>query len=106
MAKLPESGPVIKEPTLRPRVIDPNLQPGFGPGLPRRSPAAAAPAAPKSFPKTVNEIRQTKEYKAASRRWLSTIVALPILIYSSWELYDRRYRRTQRKHLDELTPIE
>ncbi|KAL4796780.1 hypothetical protein BDV19DRAFT_76768 [Aspergillus venezuelensis] len=87
MAKLPESGPEIKEPSSRPRVVDPNLQPGFGP---RRSPAAPASAKPKPFPKTLNEIRQTKEYKAASRRWLSTIVALPILIYSSWELYDRR----------------
>ncbi|KAH1935707.1 hypothetical protein KXV48_002541 [Aspergillus fumigatus] len=37
----------------------------------------------------ITDIRQTKEYKVAARRWLSTIVALPIFLYTSWVLYDR-----------------
>ncbi|KAL4946677.1 hypothetical protein BDV06DRAFT_218143 [Aspergillus oleicola] len=89
MAKLPDTSPQAKDTNVRPRVIDPNLQP-------RRPP----------HPKTVADIRQTKEYKAASRRWLSTIVALPILIYSSWALYERNYLRKERKRLDDLPPLE
>ncbi|RAL05991.1 uncharacterized protein BO80DRAFT_86200 [Aspergillus ibericus CBS 121593] len=39
----------------------------------------------------VHDIRQTTEYKAAARRWLSVMVALPILMYTSWSLYERTY---------------
>ncbi|KAJ5337941.1 hypothetical protein N7452_004669 [Penicillium brevicompactum] len=45
---------------------------------------------PPRIPKGVEDIRQTKEYKTAARRWLSTIVALPIVIVSSYVLYERR----------------
>ncbi|KAE8394718.1 hypothetical protein BDV23DRAFT_147016 [Aspergillus alliaceus] len=47
----------------------------------------------------VQDIRQTKEYKVAARRWLSTIVALPILMYTSYVLYERTYLHKSRKHL-------
>ncbi|OJJ64041.1 hypothetical protein ASPSYDRAFT_142288 [Aspergillus sydowii CBS 593.65] len=75
-------------PNLKPRVVmDPHLQAGPGP---RRPP--------------VQDIRQTKEYKAASRRWISTIVALPIFLYTSWVLYERTYGNKQPKRLSDLPP--
>ncbi|PLB54629.1 hypothetical protein P170DRAFT_432259 [Aspergillus steynii IBT 23096] len=46
---------------------------------------------PAPRPRTVQDIRQTKEYKVAARRWLSTIVALPILMYTSYMLFERTY---------------
>ncbi|KAN0071549.1 hypothetical protein V8E54_010145 [Elaphomyces granulatus] len=47
-------------------------------------------------------IRQTKEYKIAARKWTSTIVALPILLYTSWVLYERVCGGQSRsKHLDD-----
>ncbi|KAJ5580572.1 hypothetical protein N7450_006873 [Penicillium hetheringtonii] len=42
-----------------------------------------------ALPKSPQDIRQTKEYRAAARRWTSTIVALPIVMYTSWILYER-----------------
>ncbi|KAL1999322.1 hypothetical protein VTN02DRAFT_4675 [Thermoascus thermophilus] len=45
------------------------------------------------------DIRQTKEYKAAARKWTSTIVALPILIYTSYILYERAFKGRQQKRL-------
>ncbi|KAE8348703.1 hypothetical protein BDV28DRAFT_80218 [Aspergillus coremiiformis] len=45
------------------------------------------------------DIRQTKEYKLAARRWVSTIVALPILMYTSYVLYERVYLDKSQKHL-------
>ncbi|KAL4899747.1 hypothetical protein BDW74DRAFT_107218 [Aspergillus multicolor] len=69
----------------RPRVVvDPHLHPRT---------RQRAPNPP------VTDIRQTKEYKAASRRWISTIVALPILFYTSWVLYERTVENKQRKRL-------
>ncbi|KAE8344182.1 hypothetical protein BDV24DRAFT_127546 [Aspergillus arachidicola] len=50
-------------------------------------------------PQAVRDIRQTKEYKVAARRWLSTIVALPILMYTSYVLYERTYLNKSQKHL-------
>ncbi|KAF7174370.1 hypothetical protein CNMCM5623_007018 [Aspergillus felis] len=47
----------------------------------------------------ISDIRQTKEYKVAARRWLSTIVALPIFLYTSWVLYDRTYGNSKPKQL-------
>ncbi|BCS21005.1 uncharacterized protein APUU_21437A [Aspergillus puulaauensis] len=77
-------------PNLKPRVVmDPHLQSGAG--APRR-------------PLPVQDIRQTKEYKAASRRWISTIVALPVLMYTSWVLYERTYGNQQPKRLSDLPP--
>ncbi|KAJ5376774.1 hypothetical protein N7509_013660 [Penicillium cosmopolitanum] len=43
------------------------------------------------LPKNPQELRKTKEYKAAARRWTSSIVALPIVMYTSWILYERIY---------------
>ncbi|EGE07925.1 hypothetical protein TEQG_06957 [Trichophyton equinum CBS 127.97] len=35
------------------------------------------------------DIKQTPQYKSAARRWTMTIVALPILLYTSFSLYQR-----------------
>ncbi|KAI9369810.1 hypothetical protein BJX61DRAFT_126053 [Aspergillus egyptiacus] len=50
-------------------------------------------------PLPVKDLRQTKEYKAAARRWVSTIVALPILMYTSYVLYERTYGNQQPRRL-------
>ncbi|KAF7139712.1 hypothetical protein CNMCM5793_007506 [Aspergillus hiratsukae] len=52
----------------------------------------------------ITDIRQTKEYKVAARRWLSTIVALPIFLYTSWVLYDRTYGNSKAKRLGKPSP--
>ncbi|KAL1966449.1 hypothetical protein VTN77DRAFT_4591 [Rasamsonia byssochlamydoides] len=52
-------------------------------------------------PPRPKDIRQTPEYKAAARRWISTIVALPILFVTSWVLYERVYGGKKPKHLIE-----
>ncbi|KAF7618134.1 hypothetical protein F9C07_4837 [Aspergillus flavus] len=57
------------------------------------------PHPPRRGPQSVRDIRQTKEYKIAARRWLSTIVALPILMYTSYVLYERTYLNKSQKHL-------
>ncbi|KAJ5949098.1 hypothetical protein N7454_000682 [Penicillium verhagenii] len=44
------------------------------------------------------DIRSTKEYKVAARRWTSTIVALPFLMYTSYILYERVYGDKSQKH--------
>ncbi|PYH47325.1 uncharacterized protein BP01DRAFT_354521 [Aspergillus saccharolyticus JOP 1030-1] len=54
---------------------------------------------PRSQPLPVHDIRQTKEYKAAARKWLSTIVALPILMYTSYILYERTFGNQKPKRL-------
>ncbi|KAL3473598.1 hypothetical protein BJX99DRAFT_233489 [Aspergillus californicus] len=70
---------------LKPRVVtDPHLRP--------RRPQRQLP---------VTDIRQTKEYKTAARRWVSTIVALPILMYTSYVLFERTYGDKQPKRLPE-----
>ncbi|GAD98490.1 conserved hypothetical protein [Paecilomyces variotii No. 5] len=56
-------------------------------------------AAPPRLPTSPEDIRKTPQYKAAARRWTSTIVALPILIYSSYILYERSTGKQQQKHL-------
>ncbi|OOQ84828.1 hypothetical protein PEBR_28455 [Penicillium brasilianum] len=71
---------------------------------PVRNPGASAvrpPPPPKPAPRPVNpaDIRKTKEYKVAARRWLSTIVALPIVMYTSWILYERVYGDKSPKRL-------
>ncbi|EAS29545.3 uncharacterized protein CIMG_08291 [Coccidioides immitis RS] len=35
------------------------------------------------------DIRNSKPYKSFARRWTATIVALPILLYTSYALYER-----------------
>ncbi|EER22937.1 hypothetical protein CPC735_022360 [Coccidioides posadasii C735 delta SOWgp] len=35
------------------------------------------------------DIRNSKSYKSFARRWTATIVALPILLYTSYALYER-----------------
>ncbi|PWY66973.1 hypothetical protein BO83DRAFT_380800 [Aspergillus eucalypticola CBS 122712] len=49
----------------------------------------------------VKDIRQTKEYKLAARRWISVMVGLPILMYTSWSLYERTYGDKRPKRLVE-----
>ncbi|KAJ9409436.1 hypothetical protein DTO045G8_2791 [Paecilomyces variotii] len=56
------------------------------------------------LPTSPEDIRKTPQYKAAARRWTSTIVALPILIYSSYILYERSTGKQQQKHLSKKTP--
>ncbi|KAL2814325.1 hypothetical protein BJX63DRAFT_203411 [Aspergillus granulosus] len=53
-------------------------------------------------PPPPKDIRQTKEYKAAARRWTTTIVALPILFYTSWVLFERTYGNKQPKRLTDV----
>ncbi|KAB8078376.1 hypothetical protein BDV29DRAFT_10131 [Aspergillus leporis] len=64
------------------------------------------PPAPQSRrgPQAVRDIRQTKEYKVAARRWLSTIVALPIFMYTSYVLYERIYGDKTQKKLVVVVP--
>ncbi|PYH87567.1 hypothetical protein BO71DRAFT_404565 [Aspergillus ellipticus CBS 707.79] len=85
--------PHNQTPQPQPRVImDAHLRraaPGSGSRPPR--PGAPGPG--------VTDIRQTKEYKALERRWISAIVALPILMYTSWILYDRTYGGKSPKRL-------
>ncbi|CEL10771.1 hypothetical protein ASPCAL13885 [Aspergillus calidoustus] len=50
-------------------------------------------------PPPPKDIRQTKAYKTAARRWTTTIVALPILFYTSWVLFERTYGDKQPKRL-------
>ncbi|PYH78462.1 hypothetical protein BO82DRAFT_394679 [Aspergillus uvarum CBS 121591] len=50
-------------------------------------------------PLPAKDIRQTKEYKAAARKWLSTIVALPVLMYTSYILYERTVGNQKPKRL-------
>ncbi|OJJ44561.1 hypothetical protein ASPZODRAFT_18137 [Penicilliopsis zonata CBS 506.65] len=47
------------------------------------------------------DIRQTKEYKAAARKWTSVIVALPIVFVTSYMLFERTYGSKSQKHLQE-----
>ncbi|EPS30600.1 hypothetical protein PDE_05552 [Penicillium oxalicum 114-2] len=54
---------------------------------------------PAARPSNPADIRNTKEYKVAARRWLSSIVALPIVIYTSWILYERVYGNKSPKRL-------
>ncbi|CAG8289137.1 unnamed protein product [Penicillium salamii] len=57
---------------------------------PNNRPPRPGPQQQPRVPKGVADIRQTKEYKTAARRWISVIVALPILMVSSYTLYERR----------------
>ncbi|KAJ5675517.1 hypothetical protein N7462_008414 [Penicillium macrosclerotiorum] len=53
-------------------------------------PGGARRAAPRPVqPQAPYEIRNTKEYKVAARRWLSGIVALPVALFTTWILYER-----------------
>ncbi|KAJ5130318.1 uncharacterized protein N7515_006357 [Penicillium bovifimosum] len=72
------------------RSVDPNTRPT----------RPVQPAAP--LPKGVDDIRKTKEYKAAARRWTATIVGLPIVMYTSWILYERLYGGKSPKRLADL----
>ncbi|KAJ5731350.1 uncharacterized protein N7483_005858 [Penicillium malachiteum] len=61
----------------------------FRPGQPTPTgrPQRPAPSSLKGHP----DIRSTKEYKLAARRWTSTIVALPIVLVTSYMIYERVY---------------
>ncbi|OJD10612.1 hypothetical protein AJ78_08423 [Emergomyces pasteurianus Ep9510] len=49
------------------------------------------PQRPAEHPPSVKpqDIRNTKQYKTLARRWTSAMVALPILLYTSYALYER-----------------
>ncbi|KAJ5480743.1 hypothetical protein N7539_006637 [Penicillium diatomitis] len=68
----------------------------------------APPPLPRPAARPLNpaDIRKTKEYKVAARRWLSSIVALPIVIYTSWILYERVYGDKQPKRLVMTEPAQ
>ncbi|KAL1992060.1 hypothetical protein VTN49DRAFT_4092 [Thermomyces lanuginosus] len=59
--------------------------------IPNRGPHPSIP------PRRPVDIRQTPEYKRAARRWIATIVALPVLFFSSCELYQRVYGGKQKR---------
>ncbi|PTU24102.1 hypothetical protein P175DRAFT_0497218 [Aspergillus ochraceoroseus IBT 24754] len=48
------------------------------------------------------DIRQTKEYKVAARRWISVIVALPVFMYTSYVLFERTYGNQKQKRLGDV----
>ncbi|RHZ43129.1 uncharacterized protein CDV56_101265 [Aspergillus thermomutatus] len=89
-----KSTPPPQPPTSKPRVIvDPQT-------LSQRRTIRPGTQAP------ITDIRQTKEYKVAARRWLSTIVALPIFLYTSWVLYDRTYGNSKPKRIIRLNTTD
>ncbi|CAI7619300.1 hypothetical protein PENPOL_c001G08654 [Penicillium polonicum] len=67
-----------------------------------RPPRPLQQPAPSRLPKGVDDIRKTKEYKAAARRWTTTIVGLPILMYTSYILYERLYAGKSPKQLGDV----
>ncbi|KAJ5467784.1 hypothetical protein N7475_005536 [Penicillium sp. IBT 31633x] len=67
-----------------------------------RPPRPVRQPAPPRGPKGVDDIRQTKEYKVAARRWTATIVGLPIVMYTSWILWERLYGGKSPKRLADL----
>ncbi|PYH36282.1 uncharacterized protein BO87DRAFT_236422 [Aspergillus neoniger CBS 115656] len=75
----------------KPRVI---MDPHHRQPLPPRGQRPAGAAG-------IKDIRQTKEYKLAARRWISVMVGLPILMYTSWSLYERTYGDKRPKRLVE-----
>ncbi|KAJ5812006.1 hypothetical protein N7474_008307 [Penicillium riverlandense] len=72
------------------RVVDPN-------SLSARR--GSRPTPKPRLPTGAQDIRQTKEYKVAARRWISTIVALPIFMVTSYVLYERLYGDQSPKRL-------
>ncbi|KAJ5960218.1 uncharacterized protein N7479_007368 [Penicillium vulpinum] len=56
-----------------------------------RPPRPVQQPVPSRLPKGVDDIRKTKEYKTAARRWTSIIVGLPFVLCTSWILYERIY---------------
>ncbi|KAL1976727.1 hypothetical protein VTN31DRAFT_3009 [Thermomyces dupontii] len=92
----PSSSPATRQlPQQQPRVLSASdlktLRQGGG-QLPHRGPQPSIPRRPV-------DIRQTPEYKRAARRWIATIVALPVLFFSSWELYQRVYGGKQKRRV-------
>lgn len=85
-----QSNPAID--ALKPRVV---LDP-FARSSTRPTHGATRPI---RLPKRPEDIRQTKEYKIAARKWISTIVALPILFVTSYMLYERTYGNKKQRHL-------
>ncbi|OJD23780.1 hypothetical protein ACJ73_04867 [Blastomyces percursus] len=78
---------------------DPRQPPSHPP--PVRPPLSQASSAPKEAQRVKpqrsepapgvkpQDIRNTKQYKSLARRWTSAMVALPILLYTSYALYER-----------------
>ncbi|KAJ5734476.1 hypothetical protein N7493_003262 [Penicillium malachiteum] len=67
----------------------------FKPGqnTPAGRPQRPTPRSLKGHP----DIRSTKEYKAAARKWTSTIVALPIVLVTSYMIFERVYGGKEQK---------
>ncbi|KAJ5128826.1 hypothetical protein N7448_002539 [Penicillium atrosanguineum] len=71
-----------------------------GPYIPRPLPqkpvqGAARPARPTG----PVDIRKTKEYKSAARKWTGAMVGIPFVIITSWILYERIYGNKSVKKL-------
>ncbi|KAJ5895157.1 hypothetical protein N7495_006848 [Penicillium taxi] len=71
----------------QPKVPKPQLYPSeiYQSGKPSPAQRPVRPRSLKGHP----DIRSTKEYKQAARRWTSIMVGLPIIMYTSWVLYER-----------------
>ncbi|KAJ5225290.1 hypothetical protein N7468_006515 [Penicillium chermesinum] len=69
----------------------------FQTGQPTRPPRPPRPS-PSNLKGHPN-IRSTPEYKRAARRWLSVIVATPVLLVTTYMLFDRVYGNKSPKKL-------
>ncbi|KAJ6104549.1 hypothetical protein N7523_010869 [Penicillium sp. IBT 18751x] len=71
-----------------------------GPYIPRPLPQKPAPDAVKpARPMRSADIRKTKEYKSAARKWTGAMVGIPFVIITSWILYERIYGNKSVKKL-------
>ncbi|EEH07069.1 predicted protein [Histoplasma capsulatum G186AR] len=76
------SGP-RQRPSQPPPIKPPLIQTASAPREAQRPKPQQAPVV------NPQDIRNTKQYKTAARRWTSVMVALPILLYTSYALYER-----------------
>ncbi|KAL2371458.1 hypothetical protein BDBG_00519 [Blastomyces gilchristii SLH14081] len=83
--KASPSGP--RQPPPHPPAIRPQLAQAASA---RRETQRVKPQRPEPAPGVKpQDIRNTKQYKSLARRWTSAVVALPILLYTSYALYER-----------------
>ncbi|OAX82125.1 hypothetical protein ACJ72_03520 [Emergomyces africanus] len=67
----------------------PPIKPPRKQAAPREAPLLR-PQRPEQAPSVKpQDVRNTKQYKSLARRWTSAMVALPILLYTSYALYER-----------------
>ncbi|KAK8133174.1 hypothetical protein PG999_001347 [Apiospora kogelbergensis] len=92
----------------RPPMSDPTRPSGSAPAPPsqRAGRPAPAPTLPASLraprPRPVDP--SSPAYKAASRKYVSTMIAMPILLVTSWVLFDRLARGAEVKTFKNHTP--